>query len=291
MEAAVPTPTPPLRVKTLRIFRFRRKIPQQSFILRLDRILLSVWFRIGAFVLLLGIATVLSLIGAYGTSVVLLSSAISQLATSIVLISRPPGYLESNETQQNACMLVATHQNAMEWHLHIGDRSVVDTLLNKPMIQIPKDFASQLAARWFRFAHVLQLLATTFVAGQKGWDGVSLVILIFLSWILQTKYHDANLARRWLDTEGIEVEQICYEFSGRMIMLAAVQIFSGSTNKRWWDDISAPHPRRDALLERISGSKAKNEALGERDLEWVEFTSQLSQFAADTMKQSCHEGV
>jgi hypothetical protein len=35
-------------------------------------------------------------------------------------------------------------------------------------------------ARWFGCAHVLQLLAMTYVAAQKGWDGVAMVIAMLL---------------------------------------------------------------------------------------------------------------
>ena len=87
-------------------------------------------------ILLLLLAVVLALCGAYRTLALVLCSAISQTMQHAVVILRPLGFLQSNESYDDAYMLVAAHQNAQEWTLFVGDRSVVDTLLNKPMIAV-----------------------------------------------------------------------------------------------------------------------------------------------------------
>jgi hypothetical protein len=58
-------------------------------------------------------------------------------------------------------MLVAEHENASTWHLFMGDRGVVDSLLNKPLLIIPRQ---KLTAAWLKGAHFFQLLTMTFVA-------------------------------------------------------------------------------------------------------------------------------
>lgn len=189
-----------------------------------------------------------------GTSAIIVCSAISRLALQSINIQRPPGYLQNNETH-DACMLVATHQNAVEWHLYIGDRGVVDSLLNKAMFMVPNQPSMnlELTTWWLRFANALQLLGMTYVAAQKGWDGVCLVVLLALNWLLRRSFRAAGLASRWLTEEGVEVEVKSFKFTGRMAMLGAIQVFSGTKVTRWMDDIIVPHPRREAWLRRING--------------------------------------
>lgn len=77
-------------------------------------------------------------------------------------------------------MLVASHQNATEWNLLVGDRGVVDTPLNKPAFMIHESRLTYMVVWWFRVAHVLQLAAMTFITAIGGWDGVACVILVGL---------------------------------------------------------------------------------------------------------------
>lgn len=73
-------------------------------------------------------------------------------------------------------MLVSIHQNANIWHLFIGDRAIVDTLLNKTMISFTGPCA--VVAAWLHAAYFLQLVAMTRVAAQKGYDGIFLLALM-----------------------------------------------------------------------------------------------------------------
>ncbi|KAB2568563.1 hypothetical protein DBV05_g12758 [Lasiodiplodia theobromae] len=145
----------------------------------------------------------------YCTAAIVACTALSRLATQAITVQRPPGYLENNEagTGDGASMLVATHQNAMEWHLFTGSRAVVDTLLNKTMFAIPPHQTALtgpvVVARWLRLAHALQLLAMTFTAAQKGWDGVCLVVLLALNAIGRWRMREGSLASWWLAVEGV----------------------------------------------------------------------------------------
>ncbi|KAF4537742.1 Ankyrin repeat-containing protein [Lasiodiplodia theobromae] len=114
-------------------------------------------------------------------------------------------------------MLVTTHQNAMEWHLFTGSRAVVDTLLNKTMFAIPPHQTALtgpvVVARWLRLAHALQLLAMTFTAAQKGWDGVCLVVLLALNAIGRWRMREGSLASWWLAVEGVSATELLARLS------------------------------------------------------------------------------
>ncbi|KAI1080068.1 hypothetical protein F5B20DRAFT_540617 [Whalleya microplaca] len=165
------------RFQTLHVFRFYRKPRRPSALSVFLQHQKSPWYQIIFCIILTGVASFLCLIAAYGTAAVLLCCTISKVIALGVHVERPSTYLENNE-MHDAFMLSASHQNASEWNLLIGDRGVVDSLLNKPMTYIPDTQHARLAAIWFSFAHILQLAGMTFVSAQKGWDDVSLIILL-----------------------------------------------------------------------------------------------------------------
>ncbi|KAG8409888.1 hypothetical protein J3458_018968 [Metarhizium acridum] len=107
---------------------------------------------------------------------------------------------KSNEAFSYASMLVASHDNAVEWSLFMGDRGIIDTLFNKPMFIVPEHRAVHWVAPWFRLSCVLQ----TFVAAQKGWDGVFLVALVGVQWVFHSVLRGPSLVRGWLECEGID---------------------------------------------------------------------------------------
>lgn len=219
-----------------------------------------------------------------GTSAIITCSAISRLATQSIVVERPPGYMENNETG-DACMLMATHQNAMEWHLFTGERAVVDALLNKTMFTVPDQRGTRPIAQWLQIAHMLHLLAMTFVAAQKGWDGVCLVILLTLDWVLRHRFRGCNLARSWLADEGVEAELKSFKFTGRMAMLGAIQTFSRTNVSSWMDEIVAPHPRRDAWLKRMQGLSISEDGWSSHDLTSIERNAKLSCAAAEVLER------
>lgn len=101
-------------------------------------------------------------------------------------------------------MLVAVHRNSSAWYLYIGDRAIVDYLLNKPMIVAP--IANRWLLTWFKLAHITQLLAMIFVAAQKGWDGVAMFILMLVDYLSSWNRDDEWLTRQWLETQGVSID-------------------------------------------------------------------------------------
>jgi hypothetical protein len=62
--------------------------------------------------------------------------------------------------------------------LFTGDRSEIDSVLNKTMICVSPSRWNGVVAYLMRSAHAIQLISMIFVAGQKGWDGIALVVLL-----------------------------------------------------------------------------------------------------------------
>ena len=215
-------------------------------------------------------------------------SVVTQAVGQFLKMQRPPRFLENNETH-SACMLLSSHKNSSTWYLYIGDRGIVDALLNKPMFSIPP-FGKYLA-QWFRTAHVIQLLAMTFVAAQKGWDGLALVILLLLADAMHWRYRKTQLAQRWLRTEDICVKARSFEFTGRTAMLGAIHKMSGTKVATWMDEIMPPVSRRQAWLNRLSKDPNSNsspdpdfEALSRFDQDWVLLNSELATQAASVLQ-------
>lgn len=242
--------------------------------------------------LLLVLTILLALFGAYGTAATALLCIVTQIACRFVPVSRPLGYLENNEVHQVACMLCAIHPNASDWYLYVGDRSSIDWLLNKTMIQIEAENLTPWA-RGFRAAHYLQLLAMTFVAGNKGWDGVCLLCLLvinaFFKVIWEFPSHWAAL--QWISESNLTISAHRFRFTGRVPMLGAVQLLS--TNRKlhmegaihgnvdWMDEILYPSERRRVWADQLSNiarrrsvtsttSTPKDDSgLSDSDREWV----------------------
>ncbi|KAI1646008.1 uncharacterized protein F4817DRAFT_154788 [Daldinia loculata] len=242
------------RPQILNIYNFRRvdkrrqrRSPFRHVLNQLGELRL---FRALLFIGLLALAVFFVLSGAFGTAAVVFIRVVCEVYIHSIAIRRPLGYLENNETH-DAFMLVAAHENAMEWHLYTGDRGIVDTLLNKPMIMLPEGRGAYIAATWFRCAHICQLMAMTFVAAQKGWDGVCLIFLLIAHYGLTWLFNRKALASNWMEREHAEAEAGRFEFSGRHGIIGAIQLLSGTKINNWMDDILVPHPRRDFWLESL----------------------------------------
>jgi hypothetical protein len=95
------------------------------------------------------------------------------------------------------------------------------------------------------------MLATTFVARQKGWNGVALVSLIGITSLFRLRYRDRKLAEAWLMGNGVGVSATRFEFTGRMPMVGAIQAFCASRCTGWVDQIVAPHARKQVWLSRV----------------------------------------
>lgn len=255
---------------------------------RVDQVVESSMFKATKVLLVLGIVVVLFLCGIFGTAVVLLIGLVTQIMCQFLKLQRPPGFLSNNENHK-ACMLLSSHKNSSTWYLYIGDRGVVDSLLNKTMLSIPS--FGKVLTHWFRAAHVIQLLAMTFVAAQKGWDGIALLALLISADAMNWRYGKNQLAQRWLVTEDVCVKAKSFEFTGRTAMLGAIHKMSGTKAMSWMDDIMPPVPRRQAWLNRLS--KGLNEtllpdpdfvALSRFDQDWVLLHSGLATQAASMLR-------
>ncbi|KAI0192375.1 hypothetical protein EV127DRAFT_362942 [Xylaria flabelliformis] len=271
------------RYQILHVYQLHRTQKRHSLRDRVDQLRLSVLGQIISFFLFISLAILLCLLGSYGSAALIVCTSVSQLVTLSVSISRPSTYLRNNETH-DACMLVASHRNATEWHLYTGDRAIADTLLNKPMFVLPDGREVRFAASWFWFANLLQFAAMTLAAAQKGWDGLLMVMILAVHWTLRHFLYDRTLARDWLEREGIEAKVISFEFGGRYAMIGAIQLFGGSMNTHWMDDILVPHPRREAWLKYLKAEKPKDE-FDAHDVRWLETTTEASFAAADVLRQ------
>ncbi|KAF4946505.1 hypothetical protein FGADI_11143 [Fusarium gaditjirri] len=99
----------------------------------------------------------------------------------------------------------------------------------------------------------VQMLVMTYVAAQKGWDGVALLSLVIASSIFDSIAHsDDRLTSQWLKREGVKVEATTLQFSGRTPMIGTIQSLDNQRSTTWMDGIIAPSTRRDAWLQRIS---------------------------------------
>lgn len=274
------------RPQTLHLLHFSQLEPKHAPPTVLSSGQLSVIKRTTLLAIAFCAAVAAGLCGCYGTCVILTFTTLSQLLISSFRVTRTPGYLENNE-EHEANMLVATHENASTWYLYSGDRAVVDALLNKTMFSIPKHALRKLLASWLRVAHAVQLLAMTYVAAEKGWDGVGLVLLVLVDAMLRLLYRDEALAQHWLESENITVNTTTFEFSGRTVMLGAVQAYSKSNIRTWMDDILVPHPRRDAFFSRIEYPETFNEeGWSAHDLKAILTSSTLARLGASMMQKA-----
>ncbi|MCJ1454180.1 hypothetical protein MMC28_004531 [Mycoblastus sanguinarius] len=272
------------RIQTLHVIRMNRKVYPPSFRRRISNILSSQSCEIAYVLVLLGAVALLCLLGAYGSAAVVLGGVVSKMLCRFLRMQRPPGYLVNNESH-DACMLSAVHDNASTWYLYIGDRGVVDWMLNKTMLSTPP--AGRFLTSYFRLAHLFQLLAMTFVAAQKGLDGVSLVVLMVANYALRWLSGDHHMARRWLEADNVCVDAHTFEFSGRTPMIGAIHMMSGFNNLTWMDDLLAPCPRRNVWLDELkcaaSTRRQSDDAirnLSSSDRAWVLLQSQLAIEAA-----------
>ncbi|KAI4194246.1 MAG: hypothetical protein LQ346_003722 [Caloplaca aetnensis] len=280
------------RPQILNVYKFNRTVAQQHKRAPLRQVL-NRFRRSRLFQLLLACSLILlsvffGIFGAFGTAAITLLCALSEIVSQLITIQRPLSYLQNNE-EHDACMLVAAHANAMEWDLYTGDRAIVDTLLNKPMIVLPEPKKVRWGARWFRYANIIQLAAMTFVTAQKGWDGVCLVFLIIIHYALSRLFSGDALVSDWLDREHVDVTIKRFEFSGRNRMIGAIQVFSGTKIDRWMDEILVPHPRRDFWLDILKLPKGQAvkypDDFTEHDKERVEGDAAAAHEAANILKR------
>jgi hypothetical protein len=177
---------------------------------------------------LLGLAVISILFGVFATAAAIVLTVAFRILRYFIRVTRPSTYLENNEPGASGCMLVALHENATTWYLYRGSRAIIDTLLNKSMIE---DIAARPNAPLASVARVLatlQLATMTYAAAQKGWDGVGLLAVIIVAWVSDWfLYREHVLAAQWLKHEDVEICSQSFKFSGRVPMLGAIQVLKG----------------------------------------------------------------
>ncbi|KAL6871755.1 hypothetical protein HDV57DRAFT_272236 [Trichoderma longibrachiatum] len=259
---------------------------------------LSTLVEVVLLLLLLGACAVAALFGLYGTAAAIFLSAVFRVARSYITVITPPGYLENNEPNQvDGCMLAAIHENASTWYLYRGSRAVVDGLLNKPMILDITARPNAMLALTLRALAVLQIVTMTYVAAQKGWDGVGLLVLIVVAWTLDyALYNDDKLAAGWLKRENVSMKAWKCRFSGRTAMLGSIQMLKTSTVASWMDQILAPSDRRSVWLQmlrldRLEFDASKEVTREEEDNQrWIQNNWLLTRAAVTAIRSALGEG-
>jgi hypothetical protein len=285
------------RRQTLHILHFAHRHSGPLLRQRLFRLFSHKIAQFLILLLLFGGSVISCLFGLYGTGAAVLISALFHLCRQCIRVNRPATYLLNNELDDNAgCMLAGIHQNASIWYLYIGDRGIIDSLLNKPMIEFVTTVFGALGNKYIaiflRILAVLQLLSMTFVAAQRGWDGISMLVLIITAWLSDLLvYGDNYLAKSWISSESIGITAKSFRFTGRAIMLGAIQAFKRSSVESWMDDILAPSDRRTVWLHKLNGvegipnDSALEALLTAFDREWVERNFDLTQQAVKIMRR------
>ncbi|KAK7942674.1 uncharacterized protein PG986_011787 [Apiospora aurea] len=146
-------------------------------------------------------------------------------------------------------MFLAARQNSNVWHLFCGDRGVIDTLLNKPMISFEHN--TQVLAKWLYVAHIAQVLCMTYVASQKGFDGVFLLRIMLVERSLAWYSGGERLVKKWHRANGTDVSTHAFRFTGRTPLIGTVQMMSETPASAWMDSILIPCARRELWLKRL----------------------------------------
>jgi hypothetical protein len=220
--------------------------------------------------------------GNYGSGALVFLAGITRSLSRSVVLERPESYLHSDDDQRQRCILAGPHESASTWYLFVGDVDLIDTLLIKPMVIIPPN-QSKYLIQGFSTVRVLQLLLMTYVASQKQWDGICLVILVMLAIVIEKLMGDTRHARDWLEGSGYTCETVTCEFAGRHDLMGAVQCIAGGKETAWMDKVLQIARRRTVWLGKIRARWVSREKLAKEyqalspfDREWVDSTAMMS---------------
>ena len=282
------------RYQELHVIRVYRKSRTRTLKGALLILMISRLVKLCYHLFLVGLVIILCLLGAFGSAAIIANGLVSKVVCRLLRSERPFGYLENNENH-GACMLSAVHENANTWYLYLGDRGVIDSLLNKPMLSSPS--ASRISMIYFRLAHVSQLLAMTFVAAQKGIDGVSLVVVLLVNYSFQYLTGGHRMARQWLEKESVSVDAHRFRFTGRTAMIGAIHLISEARDSTWMDSLLTPCPRIREWFDELRCTREMKgrpdcgmQALSSSDRSWVLLNSQLAIEAAKQIQSKLGQG-
>ncbi|KAM0212315.1 hypothetical protein ACHAQD_009891 [Fusarium lateritium] len=232
---------------------------------------------------LIGVSVICFLFGLYGTATAVLLAALLRVSRQLMTIERPSGYLKNNEGDLPGCMLVSLHENASTWYLYIGSRGIIDTILNKTMVQDVRSPLGVWHGYGLRLLEALQILVMTYVAAQKGWDGVALVSLVFVATAVDfISFSDDRIAARWLKREGVRVDATTLQFSGRTSMIGTIHALGNQRSTTWMDGIIAPSTRRNVWLHKLASQDVDSNLkkdLSASDKDWINLNGRLTLLA------------
>lgn len=264
------------RRQLLKIIHVGTEEPSQARLRSFDRRAKSWYWRATELGVTTMVGAALVSIGCLGSGALVVVGALARFCARSIKFDRSPLYLRNREVHLG-CMLVAVHENATSWTLYLGHRGLIDSLLNKPMVDPGR--APPLVLLYLQFAELLQVIGMTYVAGQKGWDAIVLLILILVVWITSRVYGSSKHAAKWLKEEGFTLTSFTCEFPGRTELLGAVQLLSTEQKTGWMDGIIFPAPRRDVWLKKIGAIdsnprqlKEQYSVLDDHDQAWVSAT-------------------
>jgi len=201
-------------------FEFDKTETNDSYRKAFNEIVFGATIDIISIMLLFLVVIVTGLFGLYGTAAAVLAGIMSKTGCFFLNLPRPVGFMENNmKHAKTVTRLVGIHRNCSKWYLYVGDRGILGWLLNRPMVE-PWEGSPWLAC-WFHSAHQLQLLAMTFVAVQKGWDGVALTAIMLVAWAFERLPSQDRMARHWIDKFGVVIDAKSFEFTGRFAMIVS----------------------------------------------------------------------
>ncbi|OBT57607.1 hypothetical protein VE04_01449 [Pseudogymnoascus sp. 24MN13] len=283
------------RYQTLHLIQLSRGASPLTLVDKVRNFQLSLAFQLLLIFCLLGCAIITALFGLIGTTAAIVTSVCIQLCCQVTQIQRPSRFLGGNEPGQ-ACMLTALHNNATTWCLFAGDRGIVDGILNKSMIYSVNcrfgERSTRVLSYIFAILGFLQLLLMTYVASQKGWDGIGLLALVTVCWAWEhVVQSDNSVVKEWVTTSDIDVKVTTFEFSGRTAMLGSIQVWKKTFVETWMDDILEPTPRREVWLSYLAGTNDSRatvdieKTLNDRDKRWVKGNVSRTREALKIWKQ------
>ena len=168
-------------------------------------------------------------------------------------------------------------------------------MLNKTTLAIPSATQSQIF--YFRLAHLMQLLAMTFVAAQKGIDGVSLIVLLVSNYGVQYLFGGHRISRQWLEAEKVSVDAYTFRFSGRTPMIGVIHALSQAHDAAWMESVMAPCPRISVWLTELKrsadmrgGLDVDRQGLNPSDCAWVPLNTQLTLQAETLIRTELSQG-
>ncbi|TAQ89054.1 hypothetical protein B7494_g2623 [Chlorociboria aeruginascens] len=141
------------------------------------------------------------------------------LDLSAAALDPPPGAVQDLDNPPNGnstvvavytvCMVIATIFVALRLYakfIFLKAPRIQDSTYQNASTSYLFIPPQKLVAWWFKQAYRIQLLAMTFAASQKGWDGVSLLILLIVSLIRNLWLKNSLLARMFCEANGIEIK-------------------------------------------------------------------------------------